>query len=431
MSVVLVLGICVFGGTLRAMAQEGGASPTPVAQASDEGVALGQQETEGVEVPAEGDEGVVASGGEQALPEGNGETAVGDELGANATRAGPAEEASPTEEVSPAEKASPTEEDEGPAPLRTRGTPKEVPATIADFVIQDLSGNTANEMYVTNWFYLAMNWDASSSGASLHEGDYFDIVLPDQMMFPSDSSAVDFNIYGDDGTTVIAKAHVSPGPGDRGGSVRVAFTDWVEGRENVKGNIRLSAQFDQRQVVIGQPNTFQVQVGSQVLPTTVTVTGPTDLQPEVLSKWGQGVDDAEGAPVPDVAEWHIRINHQKATLTNVVMTDHLSEGEGDETYIAGSFRLRRVEMSSMGGVLQVYETDDTADLSGRLTIAADGKSFTLNLGDIDGDQYRLSYRTTYKPGTKLRNNVTPHVDRAYRDGIQVPSVGELGRGRHG
>jgi len=111
-------------------------------------------------------------------------------------------------------------------------------------------------------------------------------------------------------------------------------------------------------------------------------------------------------PVPNVAEWHIRINHQKASLTNVVITDHLSEGAGNETYILGSFRLRRVTMTSTGSVSEVHETDETANLSGRLTIATDGKSFTLNLGNIDGTQYRLSYRTTYTPGTKLRNNMT-------------------------
>ncbi len=200
-----------------------------------------------------------------------------------------------TEEAKTSETSKPNndgaEEDEGPAPLRTRGAPKEVPATITSFVIQDLNGSTVNEMFITNWFYLAMDWDASSSGADLHEGDYFDITLPDRMKFPSNSSAVDFNLYDEDGVTVIARAHVSPGPGDRGGSVRVTFTDWVEGKENVKGKIRLSAQFVQSQVDVGQPNTFQIQVGSQVVPVTVNITGPTDLQPEILGKWGQGVEE--------------------------------------------------------------------------------------------------------------------------------------------
>ena len=323
------------------------------------------------------------------------------------------------------------------APSRDGGTPKEVPATVTNLTIQNLSGATATEMWVTDQFYLAMDWDASQNGADLHEGDYFDITLPDQMRFPPDSVACDFNLYGPDGTTVIATAHVDPGT--TGGTVRITFTDWVEGKENVKGNIRLAARFDQTQVTVGEENTFQIQVGSEVVPVTVTVTGPTELQDEILGKWGQGVDGAGGVLIPDLAEWHVRINHMKATRTNVVITDHLSEGTGNETYIADSFLLRRVEMSPTGGTVSTYETMNlvngttvTGDKgSFTLNIAADGRSFTLDMGDIDGDQYRLSYRTTYAPGTKLRNNMTltsVEQTKTYSASHQSASSGGQGTG---
>ena len=74
------------------------------------------------------------------------------------------------------------------------------------------------------------------------------------MKFPSDTTATEFNIYGEDGKTVIAKAKVIPGPGDKGGKVRVTFTKWVKGKENVKGNVRLAALFDKEQVKKNEKN---------------------------------------------------------------------------------------------------------------------------------------------------------------------------------
>lgn len=278
------------------------------------------------------------------------------------------------------------------------GTSKEVTATITSLKIQNLSGQTVDKVFWTDSFYLAMDWDASTNGAELHEGDYFDITLPDKMVFPSDSASVDFNIYGADGATVIGKAHVTPGAGNKGGTVRVTFTDWVEGKENVKGNIHLSARFDREQVTTGEENSFSISVGGQVVPVTVTVTGPKELDHEILAKWGQSASNSK-----EQAEWWVRINHQKSTLSNVVISDHLTEGTGSETYIADSFRLTRIEMDSYGNTTTTYET---IDLTGKLNISSDKKSFTLNLGNANGQQYRLVYRTTYTPGTTLRNNVT-------------------------
>lgn len=275
--------------------------------------------------------------------------------------------------------------------------PKSVTAEITKFTIQNLSGKDADRVYYSDTFYLAMDWDAGSVGADLHEGDFFDITLPDEMVFPSDSAAANFHIYGEDGTTVIAEAHVTPGAGNKGGTVRVTFNSWVEGRENVKGNIRLSAQFDREQIKTDEANTFQIEVGSQVGSVTVTITGPKKLSDEILGKWGQSAQDK------NEAEWYIRINHKKATLSNTVISDHLSEGTSSETYLEDSFKLLRVEFDDYGHVEKKLET---VDLTGKLKIASDKRSFTLDLGSVNGDQYSLYYRTTYTPGTTLRNNMT-------------------------
>lgn len=294
---------------------------------------------------------------------------------------------------------------------------KQVEVTVTHFSIQNLSGKDVDRMYWTDKFYLAMKWDASSHGANLHQGDYFDMTLPDKMKFPSDTSARDFNIYGEDGTTVIATAHVTPGPNDTGGTVRVTFTDWVEGKENVRGSIRLGAIFDTQQVTRDSRNNFQLTVNGKVIPIDVDVFGPKKIEDEVLAKWARPVPHATEQPQrssnpsagelpsannPDQAEWHVRINHKKATLTDVVISDRLSEGTGRETYISDSFRLSRVKMNEYGNVTEVLEE---IDLTNRLTLSADKKSFTLKLGSVNADQYTLYYRTTYTPGTTLRNSV--------------------------
>jgi uncharacterized surface anchored protein len=330
--------------------------------------------------------GVTTGEQEQAAPATDEQAIPGEESEANATRAGPEEvQENPAEAVMR-------------APLRVPAAAKQVDATITKFEIQNLDGSTADKVFVTDKFYLSMDWDASANGADLHEGDWFDVTLPDAMKFPSSTTAADFDVRADDGT-VIAHAHVTPGAGDKGGTVRVTFGDWVEGKENVHGNIHLAAQFDRETVEENEDNTFEVTVGSQVTPVTVEVTGPKDLNDEYLGKWGGSV-----AGHADQAEWTVRLNHTKATLTNVVISDHLTGGTGSETYIADSFVLRRVEMDSKGNVTQVLETQ-TGDLGGKLSIAPDGRSFTINLGDVDGDQYRLNYKTTYVPGTTLHNNV--------------------------
>ena len=83
---------------------------------------------------------------------------------------------------------------------------KPVNVKITKFEIQNLDHTTATEIYYTDRFLLMMNWDATHLGTDLHEGDYFDVTLPNNMKFPSDTTARDFDLKDTDGT-VVAKAH--------------------------------------------------------------------------------------------------------------------------------------------------------------------------------------------------------------------------------
>ena len=97
----------------------------------------------------------------------------------------------------------------------------------------------------------------------------------------------------------------------------------------------------------------------------------------------------------------MRINYKKATLTNVLITDHLTGGNGSETYIPGSFELYSVDYSTLGEASNPV----AVSLAGKITFGADNRSFTINLGTINATQYRLIYKTTYTPDTRLTNHV--------------------------
>ena len=118
-----------------------------------------------------------------------------------------------------------------------------VNVTITKFQILNINKEEVHSIYQSDRFYLAMDWDASAAGTNIHEGDYFDITLPDNMKFPAGTTAQDFDLTDADGN-VMAKAHVTPGPGDVGGTVHVIFTKAAENKYNVKGTMYLAAQFD-------------------------------------------------------------------------------------------------------------------------------------------------------------------------------------------
>ncbi len=72
-----------------------------------------------------------------------------------------------------------------------------------------------------------------------------------------------------------------------------------------------------------------------------------------------------------------------------------------EKFVKESFRLYRVNYTS-----DLKENNRVRiDLSDKIVFSNNDQTFTINLGNINGEQYKLEYRTTYTPGTNLRNNV--------------------------
>ena len=287
--------------------------------------------------------------------------------------------------------------------------PKQVDATITNFRFMNLSRTIVGDIYYTDNFYFDLDWAANTTGATLKEGDYFTIDLPDTVMFSSDSSPIDFDIYDADGTgAVIAKAHITAGT--NGATAKVVFTNWVENRYNVKGNIQLSARFDLTRVPVNQSTSFTVSVNAGKSNTTsssgsVNVAGPQVLTDEELNKFAWY--DTEN---PHLANWEIRINHKKATLPNVTIHDTIVGST--EKILKDTIRLSKVQMDQYGN--DIAGTSTPVDLTGKLTMSDNDQTFTINVGNVNGEQYRLTYQSTYTEGTNLNNKLTlTSLDETY------------------
>ena len=290
-------------------------------------------------------------------------------------------------------------------PAETRGSEQKVDATITDFRIEKPKGTEVGEVNKNDSFYIAMDWKVKDANAILHEGDYFDIQLPDNLRFPPGYSQPDFDLTDDNGD-VIAHAHVTPGSEDSaGGTIRVTFNDKINEKYNVKGTIYLGALFNKTKTVDNEVNTFEVSVDGVPATTTVTVEKVGLPSDHALAKWGER-ETVDGQPINKI-KWYATINYRKSDMKNCVIADTLT---GDTTYIQDSFSLKEVEYNDEGGVVK---TIAPVDISGKLSFGSDNKSFTLNLGDAGAKQYRLIYETTYTE-EPLKNYLSLTYDGEYK-----------------
>ena len=415
LGLVLALSLMIPSGAIKAIAEE----VTP-AQTSSETTASSLVTTTSESEKKEVDANAVSSEeNSQTVSEDQSAQSVQEDEQANGTRAGPVTELVPDASFFSASALT-------TSLLAVFGTPKAVDVDITDFKIQNLDHQDVDAVFHSDTFLLNMKWNATGHGVNLHEGDYFDIDLPSNMKFPSGTTKTDFDITDDDGN-VIAHAHITPGPNETGGKVHVTFGPGVENKYNVKGTMNIAARFDETKVNKDTENKFEVTVNGDVpgkkhtANTGVKVNGSKPVEEEYLTKWGQGT----GVVGDNKAEWWSRINFSKANLTNAVVTDTL--GSSGMTYIKDSFRLMKVVYDQYGDTTQVlkeYTVDELIN-SGMLTFSADMSSFTLNLGNTS-DQYRLIYRSTYVPGTTLKNKMRLDSDQKQKQVIASHKSADTG-----
>ena len=271
------------------------------------------------------------------------------------------------------------------------GSEKEVDLEIQNIVIKN-GGNPVNSMQVGDEFRIEMNWKAKAKAATINAGDYFIVKLPDNILIKNDAGNLNFSLTAPDGS-VMANAHVTPKAGG-GAEIKVTFTNYVNGRYDINGTLGMNANFNKDKVTVNQKNNFDIEAGGKTTPFQFKVDGgPTGNSNEVLHKY------SFAAASINEAEWRVRINYKKANFPNAVVTDTLVGTT--EKFVKESFRLYRVNYTS-----DLKENNRVRiDLSDKIVFSNNDQTFTINLGNINGEQYKLEYRTTYTPGTNLRNNV--------------------------
>jgi collagen-binding protein A len=384
---VLVLSLMIPGGALNAFADDAvpSASKVTTEQSSQSGSEAKEQKEEDAQVSTEEN---------QSVSSGSAQSETGSEEQANATRAGPLSEMGTSIEEVSTDNFITSDQILSASLLRAPSTPKQLDATLTDFKILDADGNPVTELSIGAKFKLKMNWKLKPSEI-VHTGDYFDLTIPNTINLSTASTPKTFDITDSNGN-VVAKATVTSDTVNGGGKIHVVFNDKANNHNNYKGTIELVTYFNQRKVTVNTDKPITIDVNGKIVTTNIHIK-PNATVKEIVAKWG------EKTTTLGVVKWNIRINQEGQNLQNVKITDTLKTNNGEyipSTTGTQKFTLVEVEYNSDGSF---KKWGAEQDLTGRLTLSADKKSFEINLGNIGTKQYFLMYYSTMTSGTVQTN----------------------------
>ncbi len=387
LSLVLALSLMIPGGALNAFADDAAPSASQVTteQSSQSGSEAKEQKEEDAQVSTEEN---------QSVSSGSAQSETGSEEQANATRAGSLPEMGTSIEEVSTDNFITSDQILSASLLRAPSTPKQLDATLTDFKILDADGNPVTELSIGAKFKLKMNWKIKPSEI-VHTGDYFDLTIPNTINLSTASTPKTFDITDSNGN-VVAKATVTSDTVNGGGKIHIVFNDKANNHNNYKGTIELVTYFNQRKVTVNTDKPITIDVNGKTITTNIHIK-PNATVKEIVAKWG------EKTTTPGVVKWNIRINQEGRNLQNVKITDTLKTNNGE--YIPSTtgnqkFTLVEVEYNSDGSF---KKWGAEQDLTGKLTVSADKKSFEINLGNIGTKQYFLMYYSTMTSGTVQTN----------------------------
>ena len=270
---------------------------------------------------------------------------------------------------------------------------------ITKFTIENWEGKEVDRLSKWSRFKIKLDWNAQKYGNTLKNGDYFEVKLPDKFRFIEDSSAIDFPIYGVDGK-VYGKGHLDVKK-EGGGTLRVTLNEKVENLYNVKGKISMESVFNQDKIKDGEENTLEIDINGKKFKKKVYIKKPGKIDDEILAKWPNRISDN----VNQVG-WNVRFNVKGKNFKKVVFEDELTISGGTFDglhYIKDSFVLQKVEINEYGYITKVVSTENIGD---KVQFSNNNTKFKYELGDINhGEQYFLTYKSTYKPNLTIKNRV--------------------------
>ena len=274
--------------------------------------------------------------------------------------------------------------------------------------VTDKFADTITIVNVTNNEGGDLNWDLAQwatfrinatydlAGKNVKAGDQTTITVPDALVITSSS----FEIRDINTNEIIAHATVDA----ENKKLTLTYTDYVEKHSDTNGSFFFYARID-----------FKKHPQQGEIPVVVTVNGVTKVAGKVTFK---GIGDGDPRTLTKTSwvnntdyktvSYTISINRNRQNIKEVTLEDHLKFTNA--SYVKDSIRIIKGKFAFVDGEWQFSDRVDVTDQH-KITIADDGQSFVIELGDItEADQYRIAYdvHLNYQPvdGELLNNDAT-------------------------
>ena len=249
---------------------------------------------------------------------------------------------------------------------------------------------------LAQWATFRINANFDLKNKNVKAGDTTVMTIPDALVVTSQS----FEIRDINTNQIIAYAKVSAD----NKSISLTYTDYVEKHNDTNGSFFFYARVDFKKHPQQGEIPIEITINKESKPAgKITFKGIGDGNPQVLTKtsWVNVGDPRE-------VQYTISVNRTKENIKGVTIEDHLKFTNA--SYVKDSIKVMKGKFSFETGEWVFSNSVDVTDQH-KVTVAEDGQSFVIDLGDItEQDQYRISYkvRLNYDPvdGEVLRNEAT-------------------------
>ncbi|MBF2481827.1 collagen binding domain-containing protein [Listeria seeligeri] len=245
--------------------------------------------------------------------------------------------------------------------------------------LQDADGNPKTDFGYYESIQIHYTWEIPNS-ADAKAGDTMEFTLPEQLKIVTD---LDFVLKDDEGNivgnVVATKAT---------GKVVVTFTDYVEKKSNIKGELNFWSNWDKTIINGSEHVTVEFPVDGDYVTIPVDVGPKNQINPnETLYKYGWA-DEKN----PAIINWVVRVNYAKLSIDNAVYEDFIGPNQ-------------TLNFSSVRAYHGVFDADDnftkgTQVPASAITQTSDG--FKIAFGNLT-DSVKISYYTIATDGGASSN----------------------------
>lgn len=245
--------------------------------------------------------------------------------------------------------------------------------------LQDADGNPKTDFGYYESIQIHYTWEIPNS-ADAKAGDTMEFTLPEQLKIITDLNFVlkddEGNIVGN---VVATKAT---------GKVVVTFTDYVEKKSNIKGELNFWSNWDKTIINGSEHVTVEFPVDGDYVTIPVDVGPKNQINPnETLYKYGWA-DEKN----PAIINWVVRVNYAKLSIDNAVYEDFIGPNQ-------------TLNFSSVRAYHGVFDADDnftkgTQVPASAITQTSDG--FKIAFGNLT-DSVKISYYTIATDGGASSN----------------------------